>query len=212
MSNNTALLSTAYFPNIQYISKFLLFERIYIEQYDHYQKQSFRNRCVIYAANGPLTLVVPVKKNHGRKMIMKDVQIDYDTNWQHQHWKSIHSAYKNSPFFDYYEDDFLPFFQKQEKYLIDLNLRITDMLLQSLNVNAIWEKTTGYVHDFSNDFRERIHPKPRLAQPDIFFAPASYHQVFSDKYGFIANLCIADLLFNEGPSAMAVVKKSTGEL
>ncbi|NJK85558.1 MAG: WbqC family protein [Bacteroidales bacterium] len=117
----SAILSTAYLPNLQYLSKFILFNRIYVEHFENYQKQSFRNRCVIYGANGPLTLVIPVKKNHGEKTMIKDIQIDYELSWQRQHWVSIHSAYKNSPYFDYYMDDLCPFYLKREKYLIDLN-------------------------------------------------------------------------------------------
>ena len=101
---DTVLLSTAYFPPIQYFTKFLLYKNILIEQYDHYGKQSYRNRCEIYGANGPLTLSVPVNKKHNQKILVRDVDIDYSLNWQKVHWKAIESAYNRSPFFLYYKD------------------------------------------------------------------------------------------------------------
>lgn len=207
---NIAYLSSAYFPNIQYISKFLLFREIVIEQFENYQKQSFRNRCVIYGANGPLTLVVPVKKNHGEKTLTKDVQIDYDLTWQHQHWKSIHSAYKNSPFFDYFEDDFHLFFQKKEKYLIDLNNKVTDLILKLLQINVPPHISDSYSTNNITyyDYRETINPKARLSKPDNLFFPCSYHQVFSDRFGFISNLSVVDLLFNEGTESFQIIQKS----
>ena len=207
---NSAILSTAYLPDTRYLSKWFLYDKILIERFENYQKQSYRNRCVIYAANGPLTLVIPVVKNHGEKTLVKDVLVDYDLRWQHQHWKSIHSAYKNSPFFDFYEDDFYPFYIRKEKYLFDFNISLIDKIMQLLGMTSSVYTTSHYGKnsDF-DDYRNSIHPKQRLNKPDRFFTPSEYHQVFADKHGFIANLSTIDLLFNAGPDAVTILKNST---
>src|SRR4030043_240854 len=103
--SESALLSIAYLPPVQYMTKFLAYERVYIEIHENFQKQSYRNRCVIYGANGPLTLVIPVKKKHSIKNIITDIRIDYNTEWQNIHWKSLVSAYQNTPFFEFYRDE-----------------------------------------------------------------------------------------------------------
>lgn len=209
MNPSTAILSTAYFPNIQYISKFVAFDELVLEQFENYQKQSYRNRCVIYGANGPMTLVVPVKKNSGTKTSIKEVLIDYDLKWQHQHWNSIYSAYKNSPFFDYYEDDFCVFFRGKEKYLFDLNTKINELILCLLRINVNFKLTQTYAENsFNYDYRSSISPKPRLFKSDELFTAYPYPQVFSDKFGFKPNLSIIDLLFNIGPDSIEIIKKS----
>ncbi len=203
------VLSTAYLPNIQYVTKFILYKQVYIEQYENFQKQSFRNRCIIYGANGPMSLVIPVKKNHEKKTVTRDIEIDYDTKWQHQHWKSIYSAYKNSPFFDYFEDDFYPFYIRKEKYLLDFNFLILKTILKILEINCSFQKTSKYLKTFEgDDFRVSIHPKKRLSKPDDQFIVKNYCQVFSDKHGFMPNLSIIDLIFNNGLDAYSILKQS----
>ncbi len=206
-----AILSTAYFGPVQYFTKFIIYSRVTIELEESYYKQSYRNRCYIAAANGPLPLVIPVKKKYGTHTKTKDIEIDYDTNWQKMHWNSIESAYRSSPFFEFYEDDLAGFYQHREKYLIDLNHKSLVLILNSLELNAPIEFTSSYKSaypDNTEDLRQKIHPKSRYNKPDNYFEPEPYTQVFEEKHGFIPNLSIIDLLFNEGPQSEVILSKS----
>ena len=200
--NQKVLLSTAYFAPIQYYSKLLKYKQVFIEVYDNFNKQTYRNRCKIYGANGVLQLSIPVKKTNP-KTLVKDIYIDYDTNWRKMHWKSIESAYKSSPYFEFYEDELSPFFEKKTKFLIDLNSELQSVILNMLDESI----KINYTNDFIwigdsefDDFREKIHPKKEIEDQD--FASEEYNQVFIEKHGFIPNLSILDLLFNEGPNAI----------
>ncbi len=204
--NNQVLLSTAYLAPIQYYSKFLLYDEIYIELHENYPKQTYRNRCKIYGANGELSLSIPVKKIN-IKVKTKDILIDYDTNWRKLHWKSIESAYRSSPFFEYYQDDFMPFYEKKYKYLIDLNTDLQILILEHMDYEVKINKTEDYITEYRtkvDDYRYKIHPKLNLN--DDRFQVKKYAQVFQEKFGFIPNLSIIDLLFNEGPNALEVLK------
>lgn len=198
-------LSTAYLGNVQYFTKLVNADTIYIEQHEHYQKQSYRNRCNIVGANGVLTLVIPVEKDHGKKMPIRDVKIDYSQAWQQNHWRAILSAYNSSPFFEYYADDIRPFYEEKEPYLFDYNLRFTELILELLSLSSNIKPTDVYkveVEYPQYDYRQSISPKQRLSKPDPLFNPTDYFQVFAQRFEFIPNLSIIDLLFNEGPSAL----------
>ncbi len=201
------LLNTAYFPNIQYLSKFIINDIVKIEINDTFQKQTYRNRCCIATANGILNLSVPVaRKNH---TLTKDVTIDYSENWQIKHQRAIMSAYKNSAFYEYYTDEFQEFFSKKEKYLIDLNSKILERLLKILGIAKSTEYTSEFISNVSfEDFRDKIHPKESKKFVDNKFAAPNYYQVFSERYGFLENLSSLDLLFNEGPTAILKIQES----
>jgi hypothetical protein len=207
---NNILLSTAYFPPVQYFSKFLQFERIYIEQFENFSKQTYRNRCEILGANGIIPLVVPVVKGRGKKIKIRDLQISYDTDWQRNHWRTIFSAYNSSPFFEFYKDDISPFFVKRHKYLFDLNQEVLETLCELLEL----ETPTVFTEDFEKvpedtlNFREALSPKKQKAVPDANFSPRQYTQVFFEKFGFVPNLSILDLLFNEGPNSYNILEES----
>jgi hypothetical protein len=130
------LFSTAYFPPVQYFSKIADADELIIEAHENYLKQSYRNRCYIYGANGKLSLSIPIKKGPGLKTLIRDVEIEYIMPWQKVHWKSIESAYQSSPYFEFYVDDLLPFFHKKTKYLFDLNLSIIKFLVDALELDA----------------------------------------------------------------------------
>jgi hypothetical protein len=205
------LLSTAYLPNIQYISKLLTHPGAQIEVWDTYQKQSYRNRTIIYGANGKQDLVIPVKRPNGNRTLTRDVILDYDMPWHQTHWKAIASAYKNSPFFDIFEPELKPCYLKKGKYLLDWNFQLLDILFEMTATDIQYTKTSSYytMKDSNSDFREFIHPKPRMHKKDTTFCPLPYFQVFAEKHGFIPNLSFIDLLFNEGPQAIYLCKKCT---
>ncbi|MDR1348630.1 MAG: WbqC family protein [Prevotellaceae bacterium] len=204
MQAGKVYLSTAYFGNIQYFSKFAAAEKVYIEQYGNYTKQSFRNRCEILTASGRLSLVVPVERSTGNKIAIRDVRISYAQHWQKQHWRAFETAYNSSPFFEYYCSDLKPFFEHKEKFLFDFNTKLTIRILELLNISAqisFTDKYEVFGSDFIFDYRDSISPKARQAKEDRTFAPQKYYQVFEQKFGFTPNLSIIDLLFNEGTNA-----------
>jgi hypothetical protein len=208
-----AILSTSYLGPVQYYSKFLLHSEVSVEQWENYQKQSYRNRCIIYGANGSHCLVVPVSKGSDMKMPIRDVTIDYSKPWQKIHWKSIESAYRLSPCFEFYADELSGFYEKRcgKKFLFDWNTALMELILSLLHIPAtftftsIYEKVPAGVYDY----RESIHPKKRLSGPDPYFTRIRYPQVFESKHGFISNLSIIDLLFNEGGHARDVLEEVT---
>jgi hypothetical protein len=206
--NETAILSTAYMGPVQYFTKFILYSKIYIEQHETYLKQSFRNRCYICGTNGRMTLIIPVKKPYNSTKI-KDILIDYDTHWQRIHWNSIVSAYRSSPFFEFYEDDLKGFYVNKEKTLLDFNQKILQLLLGLLEIDRETNLTESFQRKYAHetDFRLSINPKKRLAVKDDRFVPYRYNQVFIEKHGFITDLSIIDLLFNEGPNAKEILRK-----
>lgn len=208
--SDTVLLSTTYFGPVQYYCKLISYKNIYIEKFEHYSKQSFRNRCNIVSANGVLSLSIPVQKTDNMKMLTKDVQIDYHTRWPQIHWRAIESAYKSSPFFMYYADDIEPFYNQQFNSLIDFNSQLQQTIIELIGCNINISYTEGYktiAADF-DDFADTIHPKINKSQPDNTFVFEKYYQVFERKHGFKENMSILDLLFNMGPAALDVLQKS----
>jgi len=194
------LLSTACFPTISYIKSILCSHHVYIEQNENYIKQTYRNRYNIYAANGLLSLSVPVNFATNKKILIKDVRIDYDTNWQKQHFKSIESAYRSAPFYEFLIDDFMPFFNEKHTFLLDFNYSVLLTIFKILEINnnivlsSDFEKNP--VSKF--DIRNAIHPKKENLFSTNF---NEYPQVFADKHGFKKDLSFLDLLFNLGGEA-----------
>jgi len=201
--NNPVLLSTAFFGPVYYFHVILHAHQVFIEKHEHFIKQTFRNRCVIMAANGPMPLIVPVE--HGRRpgQSITDIRIAYHSSWQRNHWRSVFSAYSNSPWFEYYADDIVPFFEKKYSFLFDLNIQITQTLLDLLHIKKEMVFTPRFEHlemPFLN-YREKISPKTEIHIFDPGYTPAPYTQVFEDKYPFVPGLSILDLLFCKGPDA-----------
>ena len=182
---------------------------ITIEQCDHYNKQTYRNRCRILGANGIIDLVIPVVKIHGKKVHVKDVRIDYDTPWHKNHWKSIVSAYASAPFFEFMYDSFSLLYERNYTFLADLNLDLMQSALDLLQLQVDISRSNTYLAmDPESDIREAIHPKREFRHTVYKYHPVEYQQVFSERHGFIADLSILDLLFNEGPYAVTVLQKS----
>lgn len=184
-------------PPIQFFTAMSHSGEVLVEQHDSYRKQTYRNRCVIASAQGPLNLTVPVENGNRPGQPMKDVRISDHGNWRHLHWNALESAYMNSPFFMYYQDDLRPFFEKRWDYLIDFNTEITQTLIDLCHIKASLTLTGSYQKEYPApyiDFRQFIDPS---VKPHGGTAP--YWQVFRQKHGFIPNLSILDLLFNMGP-------------
>jgi hypothetical protein len=207
IKNIGILLSTAYFAPVRYFSKLVAYPEIYIEQHEHFIKQTYRNRTIILGANGPISLIVPVVKGRGQKIKIKDLRISYDEDWQRNHWRTIFSAYNSSPFFEYYADELQPFFVKKQEFLFDFNQQITETILDILEIPVCLNFTEAFEQIPENclNFREKISPKAHHNADDQQFIAQCYTQVFSEKFGFIPDLSILDLLFNEGPSAHSVL-------
>ena len=199
---STALLQSTYFGPVQWYQKLYRYDSILIEQHDTYQKQTFRNRCVIATANGVQALTVPVEAAV-EKCTMKEVRISDHNQWRRVHWNALQSAYSESPFFEYYQDDIRPFFEKKYDYLIDFNEAIRQKICELIDIEPKVEYTKEFISSTPStiaDYREVIHAKH--PQPDADFTPKRYWQVFERKHGFQPNLSILDLLFNMGTESV----------
>ena len=199
---STAVLFSSYLPSLQYFATLISHHHILIEKWEHFVKQTYRNRCYIYSANGALSLIIPIQHGRSEHTIMKDVKIAHDYNWQKIHWKSIEAAYRCSPFFEFYEDEFAPFYQKKYEYLMDYNEELMDIILKLLDIQitiSYTEKHEKKYAENSTDFRSSLSPQIKMM--DTHFHSPHYLQVFSNQHGFIPNLSIIDLLCNEGTNA-----------
>jgi hypothetical protein len=197
----TVLLSSLYLAPVEYYSKLFRASKVQIEIHDHYTKQSYRNRCIIAGANGPLPLSIPIEKPSDLACEMKDIRIADHGNWRHLHWNAIVSAYKSTPFFDYYADCFSPFYEKKIPFLLDFNEQLRNTICRLLEISTPITFTESFVEpsdENQSDFRERIHPKRDWKTLDPDFVAKPYYQVFEQKFGFLPNLSIIDLLFNMG--------------
>ena len=225
-----ALLSTTYFGPVQWYQKLYRSEAVQIEQWESFQKQTYRNRCLIATTQGIQALTVPVER--GTSSLMKDIRISDHGNWRHLHWNALVSAYGESPFYEYYQDDIRPFFEKRWEFLFDYNEEIRMKMCELLDIQPKVGYTSAFVnhgdrhHDLRDasitvpvpmihdlreasitvpvpmihDLREAINPKH--PQPDPDFEPKPYYQVYRQKHGFLPNLSILDLLFNMGPEGI----------
>lgn len=205
--DNFCYLSTAYLAPLEYYHCLAKWDQSYIEYYETYSKQSYRNRCSIYTANGILNLSIPVKApNH---TLIKDVKIDNSVPWQKHHFRSILSAYSTSPYFIYYDYQLQPFYESRYNFLLDFNEIVQSKILELIELRADVQTTSLFEKNINNgaDFRNTIHPKKNNGFPCPY-----YNQVFNNKYGFIPNLSIIDLLFNKGPESKEILEYKEEEL
>jgi len=195
------LLSTTYFGPVQWYQKLYRAEYVWIEQWESFQKQTYRNRCLIATTQGIQALTVPIERQSPVNYI-KDIRISDHGNWRHLHWNALQSAYGESPFFDYYQDDIRPFFEQRWDYLFDFNEAICAKMCELIDIQpkvSFTEEFTATVNNIK-DYRSTINPKHPEADPD--FEPKPYYQVYQQKHGFLPNLSILDLLFNMGPEGI----------
>ena len=197
-----ALLSTTFFGPVQWYQKLYRYDEVYIENNDSYQKQTYRNRCLIATTNGVQALTVPVTIEHAGGT--ETIRISDHGNWRHQHWQALCSAYGDSPFFQYYEDDRRPFFTGKWEFLRDFNEAIRQQMCIMLDIQPKVMLTPHYQKgdDLTDcdDYRDVIRPKHPLPDPD--FSPQRYYQVYERKHGFLPNMSILDLLCNMGPEGI----------
>ena len=204
-----ALLSTTYFGPVQWYQKLYRCEEVEIEQWESFQKQTYRNRCLIATTQGIQALTVPVER--GSSQLIKDIRISDHGNWRHLHLYALESAYGNTPYFEYYRDDFLPFYEKRYDFLMDFNEALQEMICGLIDMQPCVKRTSEYIKEVGNgalDLREVIHPKRDYAMEDEVFKVVPYYQVFQEKLGFIPNLSIVDLVFNLGPESLLLLKQS----
>ena len=192
------LLSTTYFGPIQWYQKLYRAERVVMEQWESFQKQTYRNRCLIATTQGIQALTVPVVR--GETSLMKDIRISDHGNWRHLHWNALQSAYGESPFFDYYQDDIRPFYEQRWTYLLDFNEAIRARMCELIDITPEVTLSKVFNAKADDDFREAINPKHPA--PDADFIPKAYYQVYQQKHGFLPNLSILDLLMNMGPESI----------
>lgn len=197
---SSAIFPIFYLPPVAYFSQMAKLDfNFELEHYEHFPKQTYRNRASIYSPNGILDLIVPVVRGAKIHTKIKDVKISYEYNWQRLHWKSLESCYRNSAYFEYYEDEFNVFYNRKYEFLCDLNIEILNWILKQIKKSTPLIFTSEY-HDEINlelDYRMQFPVKQR----DAYINPSIYFQVFDDRHGFIKNLSIVDLLFNQGPQS-----------
>ncbi|QNJ98402.1 WbqC family protein [Constantimarinum furrinae] len=196
---DTILLHPAYFPCIAQMAAVVHAESVVFEVEDNYQKQTYRNRCCIAHTQGVLQLNIPIKHSKsGKRQKMKDVLVENDFPWQSQHWKSLQTAYRTSPFFEFYEDDLEHLFSQKVTHLLDHNIAIYQVICEMIGIDDSFAKTDRFEKNKSTgDLRSLIVAKK---EPDYGLTP--YTQVFGDDHGFLSNMSILDLLFNEGPNTL----------
>ncbi len=198
-----SIFTSLYFAPIDYYKALLSCDEVLVEQYSNYERKTFQNRCEILSANGKIALSVPTEKTTNHKTPFKDIRIAYHTPWQKQHLKALESAYQNSPFYEYYIDDFLPFYEKEIAFLIDFNMGLHQKLLDVIDeVCPISLTDSFYQNDDVEDMRFSFSPKKN--DEGVI---KKYTQVFSEKMDFVPNLSIIDLLFNLGPETELYLKE-----
>jgi hypothetical protein len=200
MIEKGAVFPMFYLPPIAWFTKINIYKPvILIEKNEHFPKQTYRNRANIASPDGMLTLTVPVIKGSKNHTKVKDVKISYDFNWQRLHWQSLQTCYRRSAYFEYYEDDLAPFYEKRPEYLFDYNEQMLQFIFRAIKlpVELTFTETYEAAYPLLEDLRDAINPKKKMD-----FNQKPYYQVFEERNGFLKNLSIADLLFNRGPQTI----------
>jgi hypothetical protein len=204
------LIESQYLPPIAYFSLLSGSDQLIVEKYEHYEKQSYRNRCYIKTPTGIQSLTIPLTEKHGKTPI-KEVKIDYSQKWLNNHWRSIQSAYGNAPFFEYYSHELHDILFKKPAFLYDLNYVLLTMCLKWLKSNIQVAETSSYEKEPDttiSDYRSVLNPK-KADSCNRIYKTVEYSQVFGSK--FVHNLSVIDLVFCEGPGALSIVKASAAK-
>lgn len=200
------LIHPCYFGPVSQFAALAKAPALLFENEDNYQKQTYRNRMYIYGANGRLLLNIPIKHTGEKKQHQKyrEVRIENDFTWQKQHWKSLQAAYRTSPFFEFYEDDFQPLYSRKYNFLMDFNYDCLETVLEILQMEIEIRKTETYERNPASVIDGRFLVNAKSGKDHEFEA---YNQVFQNKFGFKNNLCVIDLIFNEGSNALDYLKR-----
>lgn len=204
----TVLHSTQILGPIDTFATYLASDQICIDQHEHYQKRSYRNKYKILTTNGPITLSIPLAKGKNSQQSIKDVQISYDERWNENHLHTIRSAYGRSPYFEFYYDDIVGIFNKRHTYLFDLNMEAMTWALKKLKLNVPLTYTDQYYKNKDSeenvlDIRQKLH--------NDHMQIIKYGQVWEEKFDFVPNLSILDLLFCKGPESSYILNKMNSE-
>jgi len=199
------IFQPTYFSQIAQFQQMLKADEIVFEVHDNYLKQTYRTRLQIYDTNGLLNLTIPVQNIKGVKQKTKDTRIDNSEKWQQNHFRSLKNAYQSSPFYEFYEDDIIPLYEKPQKYLLDFLLKTQEVALEMLQIETKTLKSDEFKLDYATDFDYRLLANVKNNKA---FIAKEYQQVFRIKHGFIPNLSILDLLFNEGPNAISFLQSN----
>lgn len=194
-----AIFPLFYLPPVEFFGQLIKHEQpVLLEKMEHFPKQTYRNRASIHSPNGKLDLIIPVVKGSKVHTCVKDVRISYDFDWQRLHLLSMQTSYRSSAYFEFYEDSLMPFYEKKWEFLFDFNEELLQLLLKALKLNVSYSYTESYQSQYADleDFRTSIHPKQSSDYP-----VKKYFQVFEERNGFLPNLSIVDLLFNQGPQS-----------
>ncbi len=204
---SAVLIETHLLPSLEYFCALDGCDEIILEKHEHFNKQSFRNRCYVLTSHGVERLTVPLTGKHG-KVVITDVRIDYSVRWQHQFWRTLESAYANAPFYEHYSDALRAEIFAGQSHLYDLNVRLLSLCLQWLKWDATLSESSTYEVNLPAtvmDLRGHISPKTD-SQERHYYIPQSYQQVFGSN--FAANLSLLDLVFCVGPHAAATIRAS----
>jgi len=202
--SQNVLIDLHFAPSLEYFCALSDFKNITFEKFEHYVKQTYRNRCYIKTSQGVEMLSIPLTNKHG-KVPFGEVMIDYSTRWQNIFWRTLESAYRNSPFFEHYSDDLKKIIYSNTSFIFDLNSQVLSFCLESLKWSRTVSETTGYQKDTNDpfsDMRSTITTRNTYIERG-FYRPVPYYQVFGS--GFDENLSVLDLLFCTGPSASKVL-------
>lgn len=201
IQTETFRLSSAYLAPISYYIFLAQARAIWLDLDDVYERQSYRNRCVIATSQGPMSLTIPVEKPNSSKQTMREIRIANHGHWQSMHWKALESAYSSSPYFEFYKDDIAPFYHQKWDFLFDFNRQLQHAMVALLDINPTYIHGSGNEHNVW-DMREKLHPKkPELLSYD------PYYQVFTPRFGFVPKLSIIDLLLNKGNESILTLNK-----
>lgn len=215
LKNKTLVIDLHYFPCISYYITLIKFNALKIEQYEHYQKGTYRNRSYLAGPNGRILISIPLLKGKNQRTVVKSVRIANDEKWQSLHWKTLSSAYRRSPWFEYYEESLHHLYEKKFNYLMEWNLACFEWTNQCLGGDFIYSLTDAYHDSYEKetdivDYRDKILPV-QLKGANLGPLPR-YTQVFEERVGFLPNLSILDLLFCEGKHARRLLEEQAKSL
>ncbi len=190
MQEGSVVMECEFFPTIPWYMEYKKHDQVIIEQYEHFVRTSYRNRAYVAGPNGTICLSVPLQGGRNQRIVMKDLKVCNEEDWQLLHWKTIATCYRRSPYFEYFEDDIYPFFKTKFDYLMDANIASLTLIDKILRVKKEVKLSESYRTDYDHDFRMQFLPKERETT-----AQAEYIQPFSDRNGFTKNLSMLDYLF-----------------